>query len=315
MTTTPTARRHAALPDYGVPTRPRRKRRTRPPLAVVRLLILFGFAVFCLVPLVWLVLAPSKGDNQLLDGAPLSFGTFGRIGESWRHLAEYDHSVLYKWMLNSVYYTAIPLVVTVTVSLLAAYALATMRFPGRKVILTTTLLAMVIPATAVVLPLFIEINAVHMTNTAASVILPASFYPFGVYLAFIYFATSLPKELLEAARIDGASEVRVFMSIALPLAKPLIALLTFFSFVANWNNYFLPYVMLADDQKYNLPVGLGSLIAGTPALSPGSGGSVLPITYPEAAMAGLIVVVPVAAIFLFFQRFLVRGILAGSAKG
>lgn len=293
----------------------RRSHRSVSPLALLRLFVLFGFAFFCLVPLVWLVLAPSKTDNQLTNNAPLSFGSFSRIAQSWRHLIDYNNGVIYRWMLNSVYYTIVPLIITVVVALLAAFALATMRFAGRKVILTATLLAMVIPATAVVLPLFLEINTFHLTNTAASVILPASFFPFGVYLAFIYFATSLPKELLEAARIDGCSEFRVFFSIALPLAKPLIALLTFFSFVANWSNYFLPYVMLSDDSKYNLPVGLGSLIAGTPALNPSGGGGVLPITYPEAAMAGLIVVVPVAVIFLSFQRFLVRGILSGSAKG
>jgi multiple sugar transport system permease protein len=173
---------------------------------------------------------------------------------------------------------------------------------------------MVLPATAVVLPLFLEINTLHLTNTAASVILPAAFYPFGVYLTFIYFATSLPKELLEAARIDGCTEVRLFVHIALPLAKPVVALAAFFSFIANWNNFFLPYVMLSEDDKYNLPVGLGVLMASTPAIKP-VGGTNLPITYPEAAMAGLIVVLPVALLFLFFQRYLVRGILSGATKG
>jgi multiple sugar transport system permease protein len=146
------------------------------------------------------------------------------------------------------------------------------------------------------------------------VILPSAFFPFGVYLAYVYFVTSLPKELLEAARIDGCGELAVFLRIAVPLARPAVALLVFFSFVASWTNYFLPYVMLSDESAYNLPVGLGSLIAGTPALNPAFGGSQLPITYPEAALAGLIVVAPIALLFLFFQRFLVRGLLSGSAK-
>jgi multiple sugar transport system permease protein len=94
-----------------------------------------------------------------------------------------------------------------------------------------------------------------------------------------------------------------------------IGLLAFFSFVANWNNYFLPYVMLTDSTMFNLPVGLGTLIASTPALNPSAGGTFLPIHMAEAAMAGLIVVVPVAILFLFFQRFLIRGILSGSTKG
>ena len=286
----------------------------RTPLSVLRLVIMFGFAIFCVVPLVWLLLAPTKTDAQTIEN-PLGFGSLHTVALAWQHLVSYNDGAIFRWMLNSVYYAVIPLVISVIVALFAAYALATMSFHGRKVILTATLLALVLPATAVVLPLFLEINAVHLTNTAASVILPASFFPFGVYLAFVYFATSLPKELLESARIDGCSEIGLFFRIALPLSKPLIALVAFFSFIANWNNYFLPYVMLSDDSKYNLPVGLGVLISSTYALSPGAGATNLPITFPEVALAGLIVVVPVAVLFLFFQRFLVNGILSGSTKG
>jgi multiple sugar transport system permease protein len=292
---------------------PRRRLRFRP-LALLRLITLYGFAVFCVIPLVWLVLAPSK-DNDQLRQSPLSFGSFERYALAWQHLAEYNDGVIFHWMANSVLYSIAPIVITVVISLPAAYALATMRFAGRKLILITTLMAIVLPATAMVLPLFLELNSVGLINTAASVILPASFFPFGVYLAFVFFATSIPKELLEAARIDGCSEIGVFVRVALPLSKPIIGLLIFFAFVANWNNYFLPYVMLTEGDMFNLPVGIGMLIGSTPALNPANGGSFLPITYPEAALTGLIVVVPIAILFLFFQRFLVRGILAGSTKG
>ena len=306
--------------DAPEPTRkadssPRRRRRPRlRPGSALRLITLYGFAVFCLVPLLWLLLAPSK-DNAQLISTPLSFGSFERYALSWQNLADYNDGVIFLWMANSVLYAIVPLIISVAISLLAAYALATMRFVGRKVILLTTLLAIVLPATALVLPLFLELNAFGLINTAASVILPAAFFPFGVYLAFVFFATSMPKELLEAARIDGCNEFGVFWRVALPLSKPVIGLLAFFSFVAGWNNYFLPYVMLTDSSMFNLPVGLGTLIASTPALNPSAGGSFLPITMPEAAMAGLIVVVPVAILFLFFQRFLIRGILSGSTKG
>ncbi|MCZ9880966.1 carbohydrate ABC transporter permease [Arthrobacter sp. B2a2-09] len=301
---------------------PARTRRTRnrgwkprlAPLSILRLLILFGFGIFCLVPLIWLLLTPTKTDAAILGDFPLSFGTFDRLAAAWQHLTAYSGGILFKWMLNSVYYSAGSLVITIVTGLLAGYAMATMRFPGRKTILTLTLLSMVMPATVTVLPLFLEINAVGLTNTAASVILPASFFPFGVYLAFVYFSTSVPKELLEAARLDGCSEFRAFISVVLPIAKPLIGLLAFFSFVANWNNYFLPYVMLSDQDAYNLPVGLGALMAGSPALHPERGGSFLPITRPEVALAGLIVVIPIALLFLIFQRYLVRGILSGSVK-
>jgi multiple sugar transport system permease protein len=280
----------------------------------LRGIVLLGFAVYCVVPLLWLLLAPTKTDDKLVNGSPLAFGSLDRVAEAWRHLTDYQDGVLFQWLVNSVLYSVGSLAVTLVTALMAGYALATFRIPGRRLILVLTLIAMIVPPTALVLPLFLEINAVHLTNTALSVILPASFYPFGVYLAFIYFSTSLPRELLEAARMDGCTEVGLFRRVALPLAKPLIGLLAFFSFVANWNNYFLPYVMLSDQSAFNLPVGLGALIAGTPALNPSAGGSFMPITRPEVALAGLIVVAPIAVIFLFAQRYLVRGILAGSVK-
>jgi multiple sugar transport system permease protein len=294
----------------------RRRRRTRTATSaagILRLLLLFGFAVFCLVPLIWLLFAPTKTNAELASN-PLGFGSIATAVTAWQNLAGYNGGVMFAWMANSVFYSVGSVVLSVAVAIPAAYALATMRFAGRKLILTLTLVAMVVPATAVVLPMFLELNAVHLTNTAAAVILPSAFYPFGVYLAFVYFATSLPKELLEAARIDGCGEVRVFLHTALPLAKPVIAILVFFSFVANWSNYFLPYVMLSDTSLYNLPVGLGNIISGAGALSPASGQSDLHIHYPEVTLAGLIVVVPVAVLFIVFQRFLIRGLLSGSVK-
>lgn len=314
MTTHPataeTGTRHAPHPA----PRPRRRTMRMSPAGVLRLLLLLGFAVFCLVPLIWLLLAPTKTNAEMSAGNPLSFGSIETAIAAWDHLAAYNDGVVFAWMGNSVLYSVASVVLSVVVAVPAAYALATMSFTGRRAVLTLTLVAMVVPATAVVLPLFLELNALRLTNTAVSVILPASFYPFGVYLAYVYFATSLPKELLEAARIDGCGELRVFLNTALPLAKPIIAILVFFSFVANWSNYFLPFVMLSDTQLYNLPVGLGNLISGSGALNPAMGATDLPIHYPEVALAGLVVVVPVAVLFIAFQRFLIRGLLSGSVK-
>ena len=305
----------AAAPA-AVDVRRKKKRVSVPgPLRILRLLVIYGFALFCVIPLLWLVLAPTKTDKQITEGFPLSFGSFERTILAWQHLAEYQDGIIYMWIGNSILYAASSIVISVVTSLMAGYALAVTRFPGRKVILYLTLIAMVIPGAALVLPLFLEMNALGLTDTQLSVILVASFYPFGTYLAFVYFATSLPTEILEATRIDGCSDTRAFILIALPLAKPLIGLIVFFSFVANWNNYFMPYILLVSGDKYNLPVGLGALIASTPALNPGRGGSIVPVTRPEIALAGVIVVLPVALLFIFFQRFLSRGILEGATKG
>lgn len=291
-----------------------RKRSLGGGYSVLRLLILFGFAAFCVVPLLWLLLAPTNTDAQLADAWPISFGSFDRLALGWNRLSSFNDGIVYQWMLNSLLYTASSLVLGVAISLLAGYALATLQFPGRKAILVATLLSMLLPATATVLPLFLEINAFHLVNTAWSVILPASFYPFGVYLAFVFFATSVPKAVLEASAIDGCTPLQTFRLVVLPIARPLVGLLTFFSFVAGWSNFFLPYIMLTDQSTYNLPVGLAVLLSSGASLSPATGGTSVEMTRPEAALAGLLVVVPVAILFIVFQRFLVQGILAGSVK-
>ncbi|HEX5395504.1 MAG TPA: carbohydrate ABC transporter permease [Candidatus Limnocylindria bacterium] len=130
------------------------------------------------------------------------------------------------------------------------------NFPGRRAVLTLTLVVMIMPAAALVLPIFLELNAMHLIGSVFSVILPFSFFPFGVYLAYIYYATTMPRDLLDAARVDGASEWQTFRRVALPLAKPIVALVFFFSFAADWNNFFLPFAVLADSSHYPIQVGL-----------------------------------------------------------
>ena len=131
-------------------------------------------------------------------------------------------------------------------------------------------------------------------------ILPFAFFPFGVYLAYIYYATAVPRDLLDAARADGCGEWLTFRRVALPLAKPVVALVFFFSFVADWNNFFLPYVVLADSNQYPITVGLSDLLASTPSFNPavGGGGQSVNIFRPELALATLLAVVPVAIVFM-----------------
>src|SRR5205085_5708832 len=142
----------------------------------------------------------------------------------------------------------------------AGYALAMTDFKFRRVLLVATLVVMLIPNTALVLPIFLELTVVRLIGSPLAVILPFAFFPFGVYLTYIYFSTTVSHELLDAARIDGAGEVAVFWRIAMPLAKPVIALVGFFTFVTNWNNYFLPFVMV-QGRKSPIQVGLTNLIS------------------------------------------------------
>ena len=192
--------------------------------------------------------------------------------------------------------------------------LALTQFIGRKVLLSITLIVMIMPASALVLPLFLEMNLLHLSNSAWSVVLPFGFFPFGVYLSYIFFSSTIPKELMGAARVDGCSEWGVFRWVALPLARPIVALVAFFAFVSDWTNFFLPYVMFYTDRQYPLPVALQYLISSTSAFNPVASQATSPVLRPELATATLVAIAPVFIVFLFAQRALVTGMLAGATK-
>ena len=282
----------------------------------VRLAILVTFAIFFVAPILWLILAPTKSDEALITSSPFSFGDFHHVALAWRHLDGFSDHVYRRWIANTLYYALSATAITVAVSIPAGYGLAFGKFPGRKLILSLTLIVMIMPGAALVLPIFLELNSVHLIGSVLSVILPFAFFPFGVYLAYIYYATSLPRGLLDAARTDGAGELQTFLKVALPLAKPIVALVFFFSFVADWNNFFLPYVVLANSNQYPITVGLWDLLSATPSFNPsvGGGGQSVHIFKPELALATLLAVIPVAIVFLFSQRALVRGLVGGAVK-
>jgi multiple sugar transport system permease protein len=196
----------------------------------------------------------------------------------------------------------------------AGYGLAKYRFHGRTTILFLTLITMVVPSAALILPLYLEMSTVGLTNTPWSVILPLAFYPFGVYLVYLFAATSVPDSIFEAARLDGASEWRAFFTVFLPLARPAIVMVAFFAFVNSWNAFFLPYIMNTDPQLANLQTGLQLLVRNTNALG-GANFTGIPISEPEVALAAVISVAPILFIFLFAQRHLVAGQTAGAEKG
>jgi multiple sugar transport system permease protein len=282
----------------------------------VRLAVLGVFAVFFVAPVLWLVLAPTKSDKALIANSPFSFGDFHHVALAWKHLDSFSSHVYRTWIANTLFYALSATAITLVAAVPAGYGLAIGRFPGRKLVLSLTLVVMIVPAAALVLPIFLELNAVHLIGSTLSVILPFSFFPFGVYLAYLYYATALPPGLLDAARVDGAGELQTFLRVALPLAKPVVALVFFFSFVADWNNFFLPYVVLANSNQYPITVGLWDLLSATPSFNPsvGGGGQSVNIFKPELALATALAVVPVAIVFLFSQRALVRGLVGGAVK-
>jgi multiple sugar transport system permease protein len=262
--------------------------------------VLLAFAIFFGIPLLWLVLAPTRTDHELLTGPSFAFGSFHNVVLAWQHLDSFGDHLYRRWLANSLVYAFGATALTLATGIPAGYGLATGAFPGRRLILTLTLIAMLMPATALVLPIFLELNALHLLGSVLAVILPFAFFPFGVYLAYLYFATRLPTGVLDAARVDGCGEWQVFFHVALPLARPVLALVFFFSFAADWNNFFLPYVVLPDSAQYPVEVGLSDLLVSA--------------SRPMLALAALIASLPVAVVFFVSQRALARGLIGDAAS-
>jgi multiple sugar transport system permease protein len=278
----------------------------------LQFLVLAFFAIVFGLPILWLLLAPTKNSTELTGDNPFSLGGLGTLTDNFSRLSHFQNGIVWEWMGNAVLYTGVSLVITLLVSIPAGYALAKTDFPGRRLLLVTTLVVMLIPNTALVLPVFLEMSALGLVGTPWAVIMPFSFFPFGVYLTYIYFSTNVSQDLLDAARLDGAGELRVFTRIALPLAAPVVALVGFFNLVGNWNNYFLPFVM-EPGRKAPIQVGLAELLSNVPLFNPTSSASVT-LDLPVVALATLLSIAPVLIVFLFSQRFLVEGMTAGGTK-
>lgn len=278
----------------------------------VAILILVVFLLFFVVPLIWLVLAPTKTDRQLLLEVPFAFGSWETLAANWNSLMTFQKGLIWTWLGNSAFYCVAALCITLIISIPAGYAMALTEFRGRKALLAATLIVMLVPNTALVLPIFLELSAVRLIGNPLAAILPFSFFPFGVYLTYIYFSTAVSRDLLDAARMDGANEFQVFWKIAMPLATPVIALVGFFNFTGNWNNYFLPYVTLPG-RKAPIQVGLAELLSNVPAFNPTNAASTT-ISLSALALATLLAIAPVLIVFLFAQRYLVSGMTAGGTK-
>ena len=272
------------------------------------------FAIISLVPMIWLLLAPTKLDADLTNKNPLMFGRLGGYIDAWKNLQFFDDGVVFKWALNSIWYTAAIVIIATISASLAGFVLSASNIRFKRVYLISTLIMMLVPPMALVVPVFVLMDKLSLMDNPMSVILVASLYPFGTFLAYIYYSTTIPKELYESARLDGCNDFRLYSRIALPLSWPLVSLLAFFAFIGNWANYFLPYILLPSSENYTLPIGLGFLFSSTPAINPGVGATSVPIYKPEIALAGVLIALPIMIVFLFSQKRLVRGMLSGSIK-
>ena len=261
--------------------------------------LLAALAFVSLFPLAWMLSvsfmpagAASTLPPPLLPAAPTL--------ENYREL--FARMGMGRYFFNSFLVATAVTVGSVAFNVMAGYAFAKLEFAGRERIFRGLIGALVIPAQVAMMPLFLELKALGLVNSYGGVIVPALATIFGIFLVRQY-ARSIPDELLEAARIDGASELAIFLRVVVPLLRPIIVTLAVFSFLATWNDFMWPLIVLTDSEHYTLPVALASL-------------SREHVQDNELMMAGSVVtVVPVLVLFLALQRYYIAGLLAGSVKG
>jgi multiple sugar transport system permease protein len=260
--------------------------------------------VYFLLPIWWLLVGASKSREQFTGTSPLWFADF-RLFDNIGELLEYRDGVFLRWMLNSVAYTGGAALLGTLLAAMCGYALAKYRFPGRELLFNLVLSGVLVPATALALPLFLLFSQVGATNTFWAVFLPSIVNPFGVYLARIYATASVPDDLLEAARIDGSGELRTFFTVSVRLMFPALVTIFLFQFVAVWNNFLLPLIMLSDERLF--PVTLGLYSWNTQV-------NQLPELRGLVVVGALLSIVPLVVAFLFLQRFWRSGLGSGAVK-
>jgi multiple sugar transport system permease protein len=286
--------------DRGARRRPR----------VIVHVALVAFMVYFALPFWWLIVASSKSQATLFDGktSPLWFGGSFDLFTNINALFTYSNGQYAQWLGNSFIYAILGGVGATVVSVLGGYGLSMYAFRGRRIFFAIVLGSVMIPGTVLAIPLFIMMSGVHLTNTIWSVVLPSMLNPFGVYLMKVFTDEAIPLEMIDAARVDGAGELRIFARVALPLMRPAVVTVLLLGIVGTWNNYYLPLVMISNPNLYPVTVGLGALQAQAQVNTGGQSLWNLVIT------GALISIIPLIVSFLSLQKYWQGGLSLGSVK-
>ncbi|HXD10820.1 MAG TPA: carbohydrate ABC transporter permease [Anaerolineales bacterium] len=273
------------------------------------LAFLFVFLGYFLLPLLWLFIASTKSNAGLFNSFGFWFAKDFNLATNLKDLFTYQNGAFIVWMKNTAIYASVASLGSSLISALAGYAFSQYRFAGRSFLFGIVLGSVFVPTTVFAVPLYLLISKSGLSGSLLAVILPALVSPFGVYLMRIYAEQAIPEELIDAARIDGAGEFRIFATIAFRLLLPGYVTVLLFAFVGAWNNYFLPLLVLSKSAIYPVTVGLAywnSLAAQQSAVQ---------ILYPLVITGSVVGTLPVMVLFLFLQRFWQNGLALGSIKG
>ena len=261
-------------------------------------------ALYSVLPLVWLVTSSTKSLADFSATSAFEFGEWN-LGANLAALFSQDGGVFLGWVRNSVLYAVVGAVLGALICTACGYAIAKLDFPGRRALFALTLTGVLVPSTALALPLYLLATELRVVDTFWAVFLPLLTNPFGVYLARVYASAAVPDEVLEAARIDGAGELRTFATVALPMMRPGLVTVFLFQFVGIWNNFFLPLVMLTDPDLF--PMSLGLYHWSNRAVQ-------FPQYTPLVIVGSLLAVVPLVLAFVVLQRQWRSGLAIGSVK-
>ena len=280
----------------------------RPKGSILLTLLTSLMALYALVPLAWLLINSTKTQEGLFSSFGLwfddgKFALFSNIADTFT----YDGGVFTRWLANTLLYVVVGAGGATFLAVLAGYGLAKFNFAGKKAVFAIVIGAVAVPPTALAVPTFLMFSKVGLTDTPWAVIIPSLVSPFGLYLMWTFAAQAIPTEMLEAARVDGASEMRTFFRISVPLLAPGIVTTLLFTLVATMNNYFLPLIMLKNPDWYPLTVGLNSWNAQAAT----AGGEAV---FNLVITGSLITVVLLLVAFLTLQRYWQSGLAAGSVK-
>ena len=265
---------------------------------VFAVVILIMLAIFFLFPLYWIVTGSFKSAIDINAKVPVWFPMNPTMGNYDKLFAK----PAFLWLFNIVFISAMAMILTCITAALAGYALGKKRFYGRTILFTIIICAMALPKQVIVIPLAQEMKLLHMSDTLWAVILPTVGWPFGVFL-MKQFSETIPNEILEAARVDGAGELKTFFSVVFPMIKPGIGALAIFTFVNTWNDYFLQSVMLTSEEKWTLPLAIANM--------QGEMSSDFGLIMAGAALASI----PIIVVFIAFQKYFTQGIAMGAVKG
>lgn len=288
-----------ALPGSRGQARPSRHR----PLGIAPTGVLVLGAVYTLFPVSWVVVAATKSKAELFSTSTFAPGT--GLLSNLADLFAYRDGVFWLWLLNTALYAGGGAVLSTAVSTISGYALAKYSFPGRGLIFNLLIGGILVPSVVLAIPQYLLFSKAGLADTYWSVLLPQILHPYSIYLARIYSQAAIPGSLLEAGRLDGAGEWRLFRRVAVPLLTPGMVTIFLFQFVAIWNNFLLPFIMLGDDHKFPLTVGLYTLLAA---------GANQPSLYNLIITGTMLSLIPLIALFLTMQRYWRTDLSGGAVK-